>query len=222
MESISPSLRSLAFALAIGMLGGCAQITYDRVPMDAPRPSATESLSNCGGELPVSGRCLALVRASQWFSETGLQVATGERYRISVPAGQAWFDADRRNVPPKGEKGSWLMNRFAHLKRQECSDWFSLIAVVRDKSGEPIGTAFDVSGAHINGEIAIDAKGSLAMYPNDAESTNEVRDYFYQNNHGQAWVVITRCGPSCDSGLSVPLQSGSPSPARNDRCAKSR
>lgn len=192
--------------LALGLIAGCAQVTYERVHLDTPRPRATKGVPPCSGTLQENATCLALVRASQWFSETGLTVATGERYRISVPACQFWYDEGRLNVPPTGEAGSGLMNLFAKLKRHGESDWFSLIAAVLSPSGEPVEPVFDLGLSGADGVITPMAEGKLVMYPNDARSTNEDREYFYRNNHGQVWVMVTRCGPSCPSIAPTPDQ----------------
>lgn len=202
MASSSRRRQGAVLLLALGLLGGCAQVSYDRVPLDSPMPFEAKDLAACQGILTEGASCVALVRADQWSSDTGLDVAKGEYYRITVPPGQFWFDADRLNLPPKGEKGSWLMNRVAHLKRQSNSDWFSLIAVVREASGVATCKAFDLgSESFRHGQIAIEDAGKLALYPNDAESTIAVRDYFYRNNHGQVWTVITRCDRTCPIAL---------------------
>lgn len=182
--------------LALGLLGGCAQVSYDRVHLDSPMPFEARDLVPCQGVLKGGASCLAMVRADQWFTDTGLTVGAGERYRISVPACQFWYDKDRLNVPPKGEAGSGLMNLFTGLKRHD-TEWFSLMATVLDSSGEPVEPVFDLGRSEADVVIMPKSAGKLAMYPNDARSTNGDQDYFYRNNHGQAWVMVTHCGPSC-------------------------
>jgi len=191
--------QSAFLLFALGLLAGCAQVSYERVHLDSPRPKATKGVPPCSGSLKENATCLALVRANQWFSDTGLTVATGERYRISVPACQFWYDEGRLNVPPAGEAGNGLMNLFSNLKRHRESDWFSLIAAVLSSSGEPLEPVVDLGRGGADGVIAPMANGKLVMYPNDARSTNEDQEYFYRNNHGQVWVMVTRCAQSCPS-----------------------
>lgn len=191
LPGVFPALALLALA------GGCAHINYDPVPTDSPMPVL--KLVPCQGRLPLNARCLALVRANQWFSGTGLVVEKKERYRIIVPPGQVWFDKGRRNVPPQGESGNGLMNLFGHLKRQEKSLWFSLIAVVLDNDADPrTEDSYDLGAKDATGEILIGTNGKLAMYPNDAKGLFG-KDSFYRNNSGQIWVIMERCGTVCDA-----------------------
>ena len=63
--------------LALGLLGGCAQVSYDRVHLDSPMPFEARDLAPCQGVLTEGASCVALVRADQWFTDTGLDVAKG-------------------------------------------------------------------------------------------------------------------------------------------------
>lgn len=176
-------------------LAGCFRMGYSSLVQDSARPPG--STPACGKSLKLKESCLALVRASEWYSPTGLSVSPGESYRISVPAGQVWFDKDRRNLPPYGEKGSWLMNLFS--KRDHDSGWFALMAAIVPENQplstgtEPVNPGHDVERDQ---DIAVKFAGRLVMYPNDAVWRTGNKDAFYKNNVGQIWVRI-ECTQSC-------------------------
>lgn len=126
-------------------------------------------------ELTEEASCIALVEAGNRQSQLGLNVKPGEKYEVSAPGRQAWFDATRKNTPLCGEEGSFLMNLFK--KRSSESLWFSVLANVipSDKPAQDLCQQKSVFTAHVAGE--------LILYPND-------NDYFYDNNYGKIWVEI--------------------------------
>jgi hypothetical protein len=155
--------------------------------------------------LAVGASCVALVRASQWYSDTGLKVAPGQAYCLRVPPHQSWFDAGRVNVAPQGEPGSGIMNVYSSRKRAPEAGWFALIAAVVRHDPEPMSVAseqldsVDVSGLERPCGPGGDGRrweppvaGAMAFYPNDAIADSYDKAFFYRNNSGQIWVVITR------------------------------
>lgn len=123
--------RSLLSLLAWIAVSGCSSIMYTPVTVDSPIPEVVrqERIPVCSEALSEGLSCLALVRAENWFSDTGVRVGPGQSYCFQVPPGQAWFDAGRRNSPPQGEHGSTAMNWLAFAKRHEVP-WFTLMAGV--------------------------------------------------------------------------------------------
>lgn len=203
-------LRS-TLTLAAGLaLAGCAAMKYEPVPYDSVQPVAMPRACR-GAALAGDAACTALVRADQWYSDTGLDVQPGERYCIRIPPGQRWFDAARINIPPFGEDGSALMNIYSKQRRDPDARWFSLIAAVvrKDEAGKkPLGDEreqlqrasldrpSDCHPALGGRQFVANAAGALVLYPNDAiAATSYDRKHFYRNNSGQVWVTITRLYP---------------------------
>ena len=208
----------------LAVLTGCASTRYSPIEADSPAP-LDGSLSLCkaaanplaegtatltGAEpstLAKGASCIFPVRADQKFTVTPLVINRDDTYRITVPRNQVWYDGSRRNVPPRGDPGSWLMNRFKHWKRHTCSEWFALIAAnVRPVKSSTSQHEFpqyehhepqeykDVSDKEP--EFKVTRPGWLAFYPNDAIMPLP-GDFFYSNNSGQVWVQIERCGTAC-------------------------
>ena len=193
---------SLCFALS-----GCVALSYDTLAFDSPRP-ATDAPPCLTHSLDKVSECLALVRANQWYSPTGVQVVAGQTYRVVAPPGQQWFDASRRNTPLCGEDGSWIMNLYKTKKRAVDSKWFSVVGVVLQPeviqgvertqlSSKPQGICATESAHPHWGTFQADASGELALFPNDAMGSAERPAFFYDNNAGQVWVLISRCANDC-------------------------
>lgn len=193
-------VRNLSLATVVilaAVLAGCAAVRYEPTSYDSPKP-VLEGVPGClAAPLAQGGECLALVRADQWWSDTGVSVKKGAAYRLTVPAGQTWFDKGRVNYPPYGEIGSWAMNLFAGYKRQKESLWFSLIAAVVEPglgSDRPewqsvdIGKAAEKDCDSVN--FIVQQSGALSLYPNDARGPLTHSTYFYENNSGQIWVRV--------------------------------
>jgi hypothetical protein len=192
---MTPTRYLAGCLVSILVLGGCARTGYAPVLQDSARP--TTSAPNCGKTLKLKESCLALVRASEWYSATGLVVSPGETYRMSVPENQLWFDKGRPNSPPQGEQGNWLMNRFE--RRHPESLWFALMAaVVSKQDGQNLSTSVAIDSYDIstNREVKVASAGLLVMYPNDAAWLSREKEIFYHNNSGQIWVFI-ECVAMC-------------------------
>ena len=168
---------------------GCASIKYEPVRLDASiatnpcEAQAATTSDNCS---------IVLVKASRWETLTGIQVASGEHICVQVPDGQFWFDKDRRNVPPKGEPGNWLMNRFK--KREPDADFFSLIVNTKQESNGQLSIGHPVEKTPL---YISKHSGELVFYPNDAVGGATDPAFFYKNNAGQIWVVVRRCVGAC-------------------------
>lgn len=212
----------VALSLAgAGLLAGCSLLGPAPLHADSPFPGhlAAEGAAFCGtgpssdGRLPPGERCLALVRAERWHSDTGLAVRAGEHYRIDVPPGQFWFDAGRRSVPPRGEDGSPVMNLFASWKRQPGSRWFALIAatVVPGADGPAEDDPHDTS-CRPGQPLEVRRDGRLVLYPNDASFPWGRRELFYGNNTGQVWVLLQACGTGASCAGDAPRQEAAAGP----------
>jgi hypothetical protein len=206
--------RSLLAACCALALAACAEIKYEHVPYDNPPPWGTAapgpSCRTIGGQLASGAVCVALVRARDWYADTGLTVHPGEAYCVQVPPGQQWFDASSINSPPRGEEGSALVNLFASLKRYPKAGWFSLIVAVVDPSPanserRPVSAVLDsdrqVEAASLeelrrcgaDGNLFRPAaQGRMVFYANDAAVEGPDPEKFYRNNSGQIWVSIVR------------------------------
>jgi hypothetical protein len=209
--------RTLLVIACALLLAACAAIKHTAIPYDNPRPLG---IADCRGAALAEGdSCLTLVRANQWYSDSHLLLVLGASYCVSVPLGQRWFDLERVNEPPDGEPGSGMMNLYAPSKRfrdtsglrpgETSSDrvrmdgWFALIAaVVQPSHGNSddreelqqvsMGGARDCAIASVTGKrLKIEHPGELVFYPNDATLTAS-KKFFYQNNSGQVWVLITK------------------------------
>jgi hypothetical protein len=190
--------------VALGIASaGCAAVKYETVPYDTPRVADLRACAH-----PERGRvepCLALVRASEWHSPSGLQVTRGMQYCIEVPEGQRWFDKSLASSPPHGEDHPKL-DRFAAMKRVPGQQWFALmVAVAPEKPGRPqtdgkwsppkeTDTAPVAAGASCGQKgwrFQPAQPGELVFFPNDAVSPIGDKRGFYRNNSGQIWVKIT-------------------------------
>jgi hypothetical protein len=206
---MNASIRAVGILLAAGLLAGCAATSYDQLAYDNPHPQSTELPCRSDEPLKVGGKCLVLVRASDWYSDTRISARPGSTFCIDVAPDQRWFDASRINSPPRGDRGSALMNLYAHYKRYVAADWFSLIVGIvqspTDRGGERRTVSIDdaqleaasleeLKRCGTNGNVFMaQTPGVLVLYPNDAAEPDPVRkDVFYKNNAGQIWVTITR------------------------------
>lgn len=185
-------IKPLLSLMGLLSLVGCTAIDYDTVPVDSAPPPNADQLRKCPATLDPGKSCTARVLADQWVSPTGVRSkAPGESYCFSVLPNQVWYDASRRNTPPYGEKGSTIMNLVR--KRHDETGFFSLMVDVQSQSGteetaRPIAQMPDE-------RYTTKGPGALVMYPNDAVSPVNDRDYYYKNNSGYIWVTITRCVP---------------------------
>ena len=184
-------MRSLLILLVgVCFFAGCTAINYKSLPVDSASPT---NAKKCPAKLLANdGECDARIYADQWATPTGIQVSeANEVYCITVPSNQVWFDAERRNTPPSGEEGSWIMKRFE--KRHPESGYFSLMVAV-----QPDPLALKTNGAEAvagltNSRYKAMFTGALVLYPNDAIGPSGNDDYFYKNNSGYVWVSISRC-----------------------------
>lgn len=187
--------RHLMILMALAMSqASCVSIRYSPVHADSPAPPPG-SPPLCEAIPPAKSinlgkgvSCSFPIRADQMLTPTPLAINIGEKYRISVPRNQVWYDKSRRNVPPHGEEGSWMMNLVKHWKQRPESLWFALIAV---EVGN-VNVSHDVSDDPV---LEVTRPGLLAFYPNDA--IVPILGNFYSNNSGQVWVKIEHCKDSC-------------------------
>ncbi|MCV2438711.1 hypothetical protein [Paucibacter sp. DJ2R-2] len=187
-------MKVLLVVSAAVILGGCAAIQYEVMTVDSAPPAAAAQTARCSMNSPAEKPCLALTYADQWTSSTGIVVKdVGEKFCISVLPHQVWFDADRRNTPPYGEKGSWMMN--LAKRRHENEGFFALMVDVRSSDDfAPSNTAKAVKVPE-NFEYVAESTGKLVLYPNDALGPESDPTYYYRkNNSGFVWVSISRCG----------------------------
>lgn len=176
----------MATILASFVITSCA--SYKPVRYDSQLPiSKLPSCFNVPEKTLAEGMsCIALVEADNRESRTGLNVKSGEKYLVSAPGRQAWFDLNRRNTPLCGENGSLLMKLFSFKKRSANALWFSVLAEVIP-SKDPKSTPHDLCEESV---FEANANGELVLYPNDAEGFFWDKDYFYSNNYGKIWVEI--------------------------------
>lgn len=200
------SHRLLFAALFPFALAGCAAVSYTPISHDSPKPSGAEP--GClTADFAPGVECLALVRASEWWSDTGVKVQEGMVYRVTVPAGQSWMDAARVNEAPHGEPGSATMNLAARYKRHDTA-WFSLIAAVAGPGMGVDRTELDwVDVGLVVGRgcpsVTFRARhaGTLTLYPNDARGPETHPTLFYDNNKGQVWVRVKWLEKAADPAL---------------------
>jgi hypothetical protein len=210
-------LLRLALSVTLLALAGCASVVYEPVMVDSPMPAGFDKLPACGAGLEPGKSCLVLVRAGNWHSDTGISVEPGQVYRFDVPLGQVWFDKGRRNSPPHGEPGNFVMNMRAWAKRH-CEPWFTLmagIAPAADSAPGPSG-AMPPAKAILHSDVlqseslakncalVARAAGVLVLYPNDARGPTGRPDHFYANNSGQIWVKVTRLDMSQACPVATP------------------
>ena len=191
-----------AVLVVTATLTGCAAVRYEPTSYDSPKP-VEAGVPGClsAGALAAPGdECLALVRADQWWSDTGVTVKKQAAYRLTVPPHQVWFDKGIVNKPPYGDPGSRLMNLFESYKRHEGGLWFSLIAAVvergpgldrREYQSVDIGAAIKKECEECDSVIFVAKEdGALSLYPNDAKGPASHPTFFYENNSGQIWVRV--------------------------------
>lgn len=186
-------LRSIGAIAVTFLLFGCASISYEPVKLDSS-PLALTMIEECSEQkLSDSKGCVVLVQASLWASSTGINVKSDKNYCIQVPRNQLWFDATRRNTPPFGETGNWLMQQ-ATMRHPE-NGFFSLIVNTRNETDDALskGQAVEVEPLY-----RPDREGELVFYPNDAEGSVFDPAFFYRNNSGQIWVNVRQCEDGCD------------------------
>ncbi|MDD2664464.1 MAG: hypothetical protein PHD19_11995 [Dechloromonas sp.] len=189
--------RHLA-VLSLGALCGCASVVVDPQAVDQFLPEQAANGASCR-ELNAPGSngksCRFIVqpgvRYDQQGNRTGIHVKPDERYRITLPDKQFWYDLDRRVPAPDGDSGGGITKCMGFTKHHTELKWFALMATVKplgprsafpgDPHAKAISTGKDVFCPAVEGE--------LSFYVNDAA-------WFYDNNSGRILVVIERL-PDC-------------------------
>lgn len=175
---------------------GCSAVSYAPILIDTPAPQGLATVPACSASLPAGARCYVIIQAALWESRSGLQVRSGETYQFVVPPGQAWYDSERRSVPPEGDAGSALMNSAAFLKRHRDSKWFALMVAVLSPEPNVADQAQDLSRET---RLVVRTNGELVFYPNDAVAQVGPDDLFYRNNAGRIWVVVENVASPTDT-----------------------
>jgi len=183
--------RFLILLLAFS-LTSCFSIKYEPVTVDSYPPVNAAKIGKCQAQLQTEKICLAQIYADRWKSFTGIKVGAGESYCVTVPPDQVWFDKDRRNTAPYGEKGSLLMN--LAQKRHKGIPFFSLMINVDrgNDGGDMDGSAVEVTDSK-DFRFTSKVAGTLVLYPNDAIGPDTDPAYWYRNNGGRIWITIQRC-----------------------------
>lgn len=185
-------MKTLAMPVLALALAGCTAIRYESLAVDSAAPEGAESLKRCPPKLDDGTECTARIHADQWATPTGIHVLAGQAYCITVLPNQVWFDADRRNTPPDGEKGSWIMNVVP--KRHPKAGYFSLMVDVDTGSSTKRADTAEPVAKLPDGRYTTAGAGSLVLYPNDAIGPVDDPAYYYKNNAGYIWVRIKHCG----------------------------
>lgn len=130
------------------------------------------------GRLPPGQTCAAVVQAREPYNLVGVRLEAGERYRITVPGNQIWWDWKRPNRAPRGEKGNWLMRLLpSRYKQAPQFQWFTLVA---DSTGHNSRHDLDASP-----DFTAATAGWLVLYANDVPC-------LYCNNRGAIVVEVRR------------------------------
>lgn len=184
-------MKRIGLLLMAALLAGCVAIEYEPVTLDSPPPEIGEQTGRCPEELMANQQCVAQIRANAWMSRTRIHAKEGEHYCVTVPPDQVWFDKGRRNTPPLGEKGSWIMRL---SKKREPHPFFNLMIAVDpiDKKSETKVKARAVDKPNDFRFIA-ESRGEIVLYPNDAIGSASYPERWYRNNSGYIWVTIKRC-----------------------------
>lgn len=167
-------------------------------PMDSPVPETAlePACSRVQADAPAPQRdapCWVQVQASRWLTRSAVHVAKGDRFRVRVPAGQFWFDADRRSLPLVGDPGSGLMNMFDSWKRVPSAPWFRLIGATAVGGGPDPAVRGATDLGKPDAVLVADDDGELVFFANDAVAPWGDGRYFYGNNHGRIWLQLQRC-----------------------------
>lgn len=183
-------MKKLGLTVLLLSITGCASISYKPVMLDSSEPSELVNLRPCSTKGDTN-KCKALVQADKWVSPTGIAVHVGDTYCIDVPPDQWWFDADRRNAPPHGEKGNWIMR--LSQKRNADAGFFALIVNVQSEDGTVEEKAGQLVSSPRAYRYTSKSAGKLVLYPNDAKGPPSNPAHWYKNNSGQIWVTVARC-----------------------------
>lgn len=158
------------------------------------------SLMACAGSLPEVPQCLSYsalpvehlrlklgetqsvrVFAKQAENHSGVMMKEGDKYRVSVPKDQTWWDSRYKNSPPCGTP-PFIMRLFPSLfKREPKAEWFSLMAHVQGDSKPQDMCTTKSDGS----QFFADGCGELLFFANDA-------GWFYENNSGCIEVIVQR------------------------------
>ncbi len=127
---------------------------------------------------------------------TGLKVAQGKTYRITLTIGEPWADDDI-STDPNGfdrHKAHWLQLPGWSLRRLIWSNWFATILRVGGPGFEEHLLNLKLQDGGWTTTFEPRSSGEVFLYVNDATiSLPWVYDFFYwHNNHGTAQVKIEK------------------------------
>lgn len=112
------------------------------------------------------------VDARERWTDTGLDVEEGRRYRLSVTSKHDWKDWHIDTGP--GGYTKWWLRPFEFLRREPGAPWLALVAAVGRSESYVVGEGR---------EIEPSTSGRLEVYPNDV-------DFMYWNNSGHLDLTI--------------------------------
>lgn len=119
--------------------------------------------------------------ASEWWSDTGIQIKGGMRYRFEIDGKVNLYDASIHVTNLDGWPDCWQKFAFAPfflLKRSTLDPWFALIATIDEQNSFRI--------ARDGQETVAPASGTLICYINDGNAA-----WFYKNNKGELKLRVT-------------------------------
>jgi len=137
---------------------------------------------------------------------TGLKVAHGETYQISLTVKEPWLDRDIPASPKGFRRSSWIQLAGIPYKRLIWSDWFAPIVRVGGSGLEEHLPDFKFEKEITSEQSGVSGKSSLWTATLKPRSDGEVFIYvndtsiflprlftlFYENNHGTAVVSLKK------------------------------
>jgi hypothetical protein len=197
---------------AMAMLGGCASIKVTPQPIDSPQPVAdmgenpiyclalaaqaasndkdtkpeTNAKTGKHVKLEANQSCWFVVQSDAPENATGLKLDIDSYYEITLPAGQFWFDADRRVPASVGDNGTWFTRTFfTFLKKHPKSPWFALMAHRCGDTTKSQQVSADLNAKEPARQSIIEGfEGELCFYVNDVPN-------HYENNGGRIFIKIS-------------------------------
>jgi hypothetical protein len=126
---------------------------------------------------------------------TGLKVAPGETYEISLAIKKPWSDADIPASPAGFSKSTWLQLVGVPFKRLIWSNWFAPIVRIGGPGLDEYLPEFKPEAADGNlwkARFTARSEGEVFVYVNDSSIFPWFYRYFYSNNQGMAAVSLRK------------------------------